>query len=108
MQERGGSIEAVNNGIVRGNQRYRCRQCRCNVIEGNCRVNADLVAKRALAVILSALGKASFNRLGRIFGVSRFLTLRWIQQAISALPEPAVPGDIREMEFDEMWHFVRL
>ena len=26
--------------------------------------------------------------------------------AAEALPEPEAPGDIKEMEFDEMWHFI--
>ena len=104
--KRCGSIEVIKNGIVRGHQRYRCRQCRCNFIEGDRRVDADPVAKGALAVILYALGKASFNMLGRIVGVSRSPTFRRIKQEAAALPEPTAPGDVREMEFDEMWHVV--
>jgi hypothetical protein len=66
----------------------------------------SVVVKKALAVILYSLGKASFGMLGKIFGVSRSLTYRWIAEEASRLPEPSVPGDIKEMEFDEMWHFV--
>jgi hypothetical protein len=69
-------------------------------------MNDDLVVKRALAVILYALGKASFDMLGHIFGVSRSSTFRWIKQEADKLPEPVVPGDIKEMEFDERWHFI--
>ncbi len=43
--------------------------------------------------------------LGKIFGHSPALIYRWVRKEMSALPDPKVSGDIREMEFDEMWHF---
>jgi transposase len=96
----------VKNGEVRGQQRYRCKDCHYNFIAGDRRVNESLAAKKALAVILYSLSKASFSMLGRLFGVSRTLTYRWIKAEAEALPDPEVPGDIKEMEFDEMWHFI--
>ena len=65
------SESVVKNGFVRKHQRYLCNNCGYNFIEGDDRVNPILPAKKALAVILYSLGKASFNFLGRIF--SRFL-----------------------------------
>ncbi len=44
--------------------------------------------------------------LGKIFGHSPALIYRWVRKEMSALPDPKVSGDIKEMEFDEMWHFV--
>ena len=104
--KRCGSPEHVNNGIVRGKRRYRCKVCAYNYTEGDARVVETLIVKKALAVLLYALGKASFGFLGKIFGVSRSLTYRWIRDAAAALPEPTVSGTITEMEFDEMWHFI--
>ena len=100
------SVQVVKNGEVRGQQRYRCRDCHYNFVAGDRRVNESLAAKKALAVILYSLSKASFGMLGRIFGVSRTLAYRWIKGEAEALPEPEVPGDVKEMEFDEMWHFI--
>lgn len=100
------SERIIRNGKVRGKPRFRCKDCGYNFIEGDLRVNEDLVVKRALAVILYALGKASFGLLAKIFDVSRSLTYRWIVQAAAHLPEPVVPGDIKEMEFDELWRFI--
>jgi hypothetical protein len=77
-----------------------------NFIEGDERRDERLVAKKALAVLLYALGKASFGMLGKIFGVSRSLTYRWIRDEAAKFPEPIVSGAIEEMEFDEMWHFI--
>ena len=98
--------QLVRNGAVRGKQRYRCGVCGYNFTEGDGRVKESLAAKKALAVILYCLSKSSFGMLGHIFGVSRSLTYRWIVEAAAKLPEPQVPGTIKEMEFDEMWHFI--
>jgi len=100
------SERVVKNGEVRGQQRYRCKNCSYNFVIGDRRVGESLAARKALAVILYSLSKASFGMLGRIFGVSRTLAYRWIKAEAEALPEPEVPGDIKEMEFDEMWHFI--
>ena len=101
-----GDSEVVKNGIVREKQRYKCGRCGYNFTEGDGRVDRNLVVKRALAVILYSVGKASFNMLGRIFGVSRSLTYRWIKAEADQLSAPEVPGSVKEMEFDEMWHFI--
>jgi len=100
------SESVVKNGFVRKHQRYRCNNCGYNFIEGDGRVNPILPAKKALAVILYSLGKASFNFLGRIFSVAPSLTYRWIAKEAERIPEPEVEATIQEMEFDEMWHFI--
>lgn len=100
------SQDFIKHGFVRQKQRYRCRECGYNFVAGDGRVNDSLPVKKALAVILYSLGKASFGMLGKIFGHSRSLTYRWIVEEAAKLPEPSVPGDIREMELDEMWHFI--
>lgn len=104
--KRCGSAQYVKNGTVRGHPRYRCKACGLNFIEGDRRVKESVAVKKALAVILYSLGKASFGMLGKLFGHSPSLIYRWIVEAAAKLPEPLVPGDIREMEFDEMWHFI--
>ncbi len=96
----------VKHGFVRGKQRYCCKNCGYRFIEGDSRVKDNLVPKKALAVILYSLGKGSFGMIGKIFGVSRSLTYRWIRQEADAIPEPSVPHGIMEMEFDEVWHFL--
>jgi len=58
----------VKNGLVRYKPRYKCKACGLNFIEGDMRVKENLVVKKALAVILYSLGKASFGMLGKIFG----------------------------------------
>ncbi len=101
-----GSEASVKHGQARGKQRYRCKRCGRHFVEGDSRVKDSLAVKKALAIVLYSLAKASFGMLGKVFGVSRSLTYRWIRDEAQALPEPEVPGDIKEMEFDEMWHFI--
>lgn len=100
------SKQWVKHGFVRRKQRYRCKRCGYHFVEGDERVNESLPVKKALAVILYSLGKASFGMLGKIFGHSRSLTYRWIVEEAAKLSEPVISGDIKEMEFDEMWHFI--
>jgi transposase len=96
----------VKNGIVAGKQRYKCKECGCNFRLGDNRTNSKIAAKKALCVLFYAMGKGSFRMLGRILKIDHTLVYRWIREFGESLPEPEVPADITEMEFDEMWHFI--
>ena len=98
--------QVVKNGKVRGKQRYRCKECGYNFVEGDRRSNEKIAAKKAMCVILYSLGKCSYNMLAKIFDTWPSLVYRWIKEAGAQLPEPEVPGEITQMEFDEMWHFI--
>jgi transposase len=100
------SKEAVKNGKARGKQRYRCRSCGYNFVEGDGRTNERIAAKKAMCVILYSLGKASYNMLAHIFDTWPSLVYRWIVEAGARLPEQEVSGEIKQMEFDEMWHYI--
>jgi transposase len=100
------SDRVIKNGIVRGKQRYKCKDCAYNFVIGDARSNEQIVAKKAMCVILYSLGKGSFNMLAKIFNTWPSLVYRWILEAGAKLPEQSVSGDIKEMEFDEMWHFI--
>ena len=100
------SEQVVKNGKMEGKQRYHCKSCGLNFVEGDQRVKESLLPKKALAVLLYSLSKASFRFLGKLFGTSHTQPYRWIQEAAETTQEPEISGDIREMEFDEMWHFI--
>lgn len=97
----------VKSGFVRGKQRYRCKDCGINFVEGDARTNEKIIAKKAMCVIFYSLGKASYNMLAHIFDTWPSLVYRWIVEAGAKLPEDEISGEIKQMEFDEMWHFVR-
>jgi transposase-like protein len=102
-----GSCKTVKNGKVREQARYKCKDCALNFIEGDRRVKESLVVKKALAVMMYSLGKASFGMIGKILGYSRSLIYRWIVEEAAKIPEPPICETIQEMEFDEMWHFIQ-
>ena len=101
-----GSEKAGKNGIVAGKQRYRCKECGYNFREGDKRTNEKVIAKKALCILLYAMAKGSFRMMGRILGIDHTLVYRWIRAFGEGLPQPEVPGNITQMEFDEMWHFI--
>ena len=60
------------------------------------------VAKKAMAIVPYSLAKASFGMLGKVFGVSRALTYRWIKEAAETLPAPHAQfafSPLREVRF---------
>ena len=104
--KRCGSGDTVKHGVVRNKQRYCCKKCGYHFVSGDQRVKESAAVKKALAVILYTLGKASFGMLGKLFGHSRALTYRWIAEEAARLPEAVIAHDIQEMEFDEMLRFI--
>jgi hypothetical protein len=44
--------------------------------------------------------------LGKIFGRKRSQIYRWIRESGLRTIEPEINGEITEIEFDEMWHFI--
>jgi transposase len=101
-----GSAQSVKSGVVAGKQRYQCKSCGCNFRAGDDRTNERVAAKKAMCILLYAMAKGSFRMMGHMFGRSHSLIYRWVRAFGEALPEPEVPGGVKEMEFDEMWHFV--
>ena len=97
----------IKRGKARGKQRYKCKECGYHFVEGDARTNEKIAAKKAMCVILYSLGKASFRMLAKIFNTSPSLVYRWIVEAGCKLPEPEVYSEIKHMEFDEMWHFIK-
>jgi transposase-like protein len=101
-----GESKVIKNVIVRDKQRYKCKNCGYNFVVGDERTNDKIVALKALVVLFYALAKGSYNMLGKIFNRDRSLIYRWIKEAGLAFDEPYIGGEIKEIEFDEMWHFI--
>ena len=96
----------VKNGIVRNKQRYKCKGCGYNFVIGDERTNDKIIALKAMVVLLYSLAKGSYNMLGKIFTRDRSLIYRWIKEAGLSFDDPSIDGDIAEIAFDEMWHFI--
>ena len=99
-----GKSNYVKNGFVRGNQRYRCRDCRYNFTDTRQRGRSE--ATKALAILLYSMGKASYRFIGKLLDVSAVAVYKWIRKAALEIPEPEAVGEIKEVELDELWHFL--
>ena len=100
------SNKTVKSGKVRGKQRYKCKECGYNFVVGDERTCDKIIALKALCVVFYSLGKGSYNMLGKIFKRDRSLIYRWIREAGLNTEETLIDGEITQIEFDEMWHFI--
>ena len=100
-----GSTKCVKSGKVRDKQRYTCKLCGYNFVLVDKREKVGPEGK-ALAVLIYSAGKASYGFIARLFNVSRPAVLKWIRNIGTRLPEPSVDGEIKEVQIDEMWHFI--
>ena len=98
---------SIKNGKVRGKQRFQCKMCGYNFVEGDSRIRQATLIKRAFAVILYALGKASYGFIAKLFGVTPPAVLKWLKKEAAVIREPGISATIRNIEFDEMWHFIQ-
>ena len=101
-----GNENSVKNGVVRGKQRYRCNDCGLNFVEGDGRSSKVNKAKKALMLLLYGLSKMSFNMFAVIFDMPVSLVYFHIRKMGLAMHEPVVPDGVRNIQFDEMWHFI--
>ena len=99
-----GSVETVKNGFQKGYQNYFCKSCKRNFVP-----QRDDKGKRAqmlLAVILYGSGGVSYNYLSKLFAVCPATVCNWVNKYADDLIEPIVDSTIKEIEIDEMWHFL--
>lgn len=99
------SNKVVNNGKIRGKQRFKCKDCGYNFVEGDSRGKIRPEAK-ALALLLYGSCKASYGMIAKLFKVSRAAVLYWIRTMGMRMPEPVVGTELKEVQIDEMWHFI--
>ncbi len=102
--KRCGEASFVKNGLVRGQQRYRCKICGCNFT--NTPAQGKPAAMKALAVLLYAMGNASQGMIAKLLGVSHVAVYKWIRAAGEAAPRPDPTPSSGIVQIDEMWHFV--
>ncbi len=99
-----GKSNFVKNGFVRGKQRYRCKECGYNFTETPQRGRSE--ATKALAILLYSMGRASYRFIGKLLNVSGVAVYKWIRKAAMEIPSPEPVGEIKEVELDELWHFL--
>jgi len=97
--------ERVKSGIVKGRQRYKCKECKCNyTVEIKSTAKPKSQKKQALHLYLEGLG---FRSIGRFLGVSNVSVLNWIRDFGKKVQELHTTGQKIEMvEVDEMHSYI--
>jgi transposase len=99
-----GKNNFVKNGFVREKQRYRCRVCGYNFTDTPQRGRSE--AAKALAILLYSMGKSSYRFIGKLLDVSAVAVYKWVRKAALEIPAPEPVGEVKEIEVDELWHFL--
>jgi transposase-like protein len=69
----------IKNGLVRGKQRYRCRECRCNFTEDDNRNKYDNKTKNL--AIRMYLNNCGFRRIAAILDIPLTTIFSWVKKA---------------------------
>ena len=92
------------NGQIWKKQRYKCKQCYYQFTRETPRGYETPTKVLALVLYLSGL---SMNMTGKIVGVTAQSVMRWIKEfGKKTLAELEFPTQIKEVELDEMHHFL--
>ena len=100
-----GSETRIKNGIVKGRQRYQCKECGNNyTVEKRSGEYSDATKKNALHLYLEGLG---FRSIGRYLNVSNVTVLNWIKQfGIKEKDVQSKANPIEYVEIDEMHSYI--
>lgn len=104
------SQKYIKNGFVRNCQRYRCRECRCNFIEGDRRIKHDNTKKNL--VIRMYLNNCGFRRISEILNIPLATVFSWVKKAGQIVDEMVknreeAGEDIEILEMDELFTFIK-
>jgi transposase-like protein len=96
---------SVKNGIVRGKQRYRCKDCGCNYTQSSLYRIPRSQREEAIKLYLEGVG---FRGIERHTGISHVTVMRWVKALADRIEADTSEQDKRVaiMELDEMWHFI--
>jgi transposase-like protein len=97
--------KSVKSGIIKGKQRYKCKECGCNyTVELKSTAKPKSLKKKALHLYLEGLG---FRSIGRFLGVSNVSVLNWIRSFGKEVEQLSSESkDIEMVEVDEMHSYI--
>ena len=103
------SDRIIKNGQAKNKQRYHCKSCGVNFVEGDGRKDKNEEKKKlAIKLYLENMG---FRAIGRVLGVSNVAVLKWVRAAgelIEAYHHQRVNQEqvpVEVIELDELWHY---
>ncbi|KAA6343089.1 hypothetical protein EZS27_009220 [termite gut metagenome] len=89
--------KSVKSDIIKGKQRYKCKECGCNyIVELKSTAKLKSMKKQTLHLYLEGLG---FRSIGKILGVSNVSVLNWIRSFGKAVGE--LSSESQEIEMVE-------
>ena len=103
----------IKNGFIEDVQRYRCKQCRYNFVEGDKRIKYG--SKDHLKVIKLYLENCGIRTIERLTGIRNSQISKWMERTATyirrqlRLSESKIKTiqDIEIMELDELYTFVK-
>jgi transposase-like protein len=98
------SANNLKNGIVRGKQRYKCKDCGYNyTFDYSYFAEKERKRRFGLAMYLEGLG---FHSIARLLNVSHVTVINWVKKYGSELSKIRNPKPVQVMELDEIHSYV--
>ncbi len=98
----GEESRVIKSGWVREKQRWHCKDCQFHFVEQDERCKPDSLHQEVVRLYCSGL---SYNRSGKLKGISHTTARRWVSQYAESLPErPEMESTV--VELDEQCSFV--
>ena len=99
-----GSEEYCKDGILKGRQRFKCKQCNYHyTVEKKSNVKSQETKRMAFEMYLEGLG---FRAIGRILKISHVTVFQWVKKWGATLELPKREEAIEVVELDEMHTYV--
>ena len=98
------SIKNVKDGIVKGKQRHKCKDCNYRfTVEQKSTAKSEKTKKQALQLYLEGLG---FRSIGRFLSVSHVSVFQWIKKYGKQVDDIRSEEKIKVVEIDEMHTYI--
>ena len=92
------------DGLVKGKQRFKCKQCHHRfTVELKSTAQPESTKRQALMLYLEGLG---FRSIGRFLGVSHVAIYKWIKSFGQQLENIKSEQKIQVVELDEMYTYI--
>lgn len=104
------SNRLVKNGVIRGVQRYKCKECRRNQLPKDGRVKYS--NKERYMAVAMYLNNVGFRAIGRVMQIPFQIIHGWIRKAgelveMEVDKAPKTSRDISILEMDELYTYIQ-
>lgn len=97
------SQNVIKSGFVKGQQRYRCKDCCYQFVPTG---HHEKIEQEKLTAVLLYINGLSLRTIAKFLKVSNVSVLNWVRKyALKNYEKPE--GEAVIIEPDEMWHFIK-